>query len=53
MVRAGLHGFLSISSRDTEQKDHDKQAEMMDEREDDLSINLPSAVPPFIHRKCD
>lgn len=32
MVRAGLSGFLSLSSRWIEQQDDDKQAEMMDER---------------------
>lgn len=32
MVRAGLNGFLSLSSRWIEQQEDDKQAEMMDER---------------------
>lgn len=32
MVRAGLSGFPSLSSRWIEQQEDDKQAEMMDER---------------------
>lgn len=46
MVRDDLNGFPFPAIIQIGQKGNDKLAEMMDEREDDLSINLPSAVPP-------